>query len=188
MKKELIKKYFKDNKLPTETKRTKKSLIDMVLYGYREAGVSAGTQANFTKEYFSDKPKKIPLLKWILLKQGYKHCPKCDKVLEVENFSKNATKPDSLQAYCKSCTYDIQLPNSRVTTANYKAAKLQRTPKWADQEKIKEIYKNCPEGHHVDHIIPLRGNLVCGLHVENNLQYLAAEENLSKSNKFEIED
>lgn len=59
-----------------------------------------------------------------------------------------------------------------------------RVPKWADHEKIDEIYRNKPEGYHVDHIIPLNGKTVSGLHVHNNLQYLSIEENRLKSNKF----
>jgi hypothetical protein len=58
----------------------------------------------------------------------------------------------------------------------------QATPSWADLEKIKEIYQNCPKGYEVDHIIPLRGKLVNGLHVPNNLQYLTSEDNRKKSN------
>jgi hypothetical protein len=57
------------------------------------------------------------------------------------------------------------------------------TPQWADRKKINAIYNNCPKGHHVDHIIPLRGKNVCGLHVHTNLRYLKARANLKKSNK-----
>jgi hypothetical protein len=69
--------------------------------------------------------------------------------------------------------------------AKRKAAKLQRTPAWADLDAIRDFYENRPEGHHVDHIVPLQGgDQVSGLHVLENLQYLPAKENLSKSNKW----
>jgi 5-methylcytosine-specific restriction endonuclease McrA len=57
-------------------------------------------------------------------------------------------------------------------------------PLWSETEEIREFYKNCPEGHHVDHIIPLKGKIVSGLHVISNLQYLTAEENMKKGNRF----
>lgn len=67
-----------------------------------------------------------------------------------------------------------------------RASKRNATPKWADLEKIREIYNNCPEGFDVDHIIPLKGEKygICGLHTESNLQYLPSSENGSKSNFF----
>lgn len=73
---------------------------------------------------------------------------------------------------------------NRVVQAKRKAALLQRIPPWADLEKIAEFYRQCPEGHHVDHIVPLQGDEVCGFHVSENLQYLTASENLRKQNKW----
>lgn len=64
---------------------------------------------------------------------------------------------------------------------------LEAVANWADLEEINEIYINCPKGYHVDHIIPLQGKLVSGLHTENNLQYLTASDNLHKSNIFDSE-
>jgi hypothetical protein len=72
-------------------------------------------------------------------------------------------------------------------TALYRAQKRQATPIWLspeDLQKIFDIYQNCPIGYHVDHIVPLHGEQVSGLHVPWNLQYLPAEDNLKKSNKF----
>lgn len=76
----------------------------------------------------------------------------------------------------------------RAKSAKERAARLQRIPLWANLKIIEEFYLNCPPGHHVDHIIPLSGKLVSGLHVIENLQYLLVKDNLSKSNKFTLED
>jgi len=70
--------------------------------------------------------------------------------------------------------------------AKYRASIIQAMPAWANQEKIKQVYKERPDGYHVDHIVPLQGKLVCGLHCEFNLQYLPASENLSKGSRFEV--
>lgn len=68
---------------------------------------------------------------------------------------------------------------------------LEAVPGWANLKAIRAIYKQAREltertgiPHHVDHEIPLRGKLVCGLHVETNLRSIPARDNLTKSNKF----
>lgn len=69
--------------------------------------------------------------------------------------------------------------------AKYRSSKLDRTPPWADLEKIKEIYRLAAElGMTVDHVVPLQGELVSGLHVHINLQLLCGRENSAKGNKF----
>jgi hypothetical protein len=61
--------------------------------------------------------------------------------------------------------------------------KQRRTPSWADLVAIRAFYEACPPGHEVDHIYPLNGKLVSGLHVLENLQYLPWRENRSKGNR-----
>lgn len=74
--------------------------------------------------------------------------------------------------------------------ANRRAAKLQATPKWASESLILAMYEECQLKseetgivHHVDHIVPLISDIVCGLHSEDNLQILPALDNLSKGNR-----
>lgn len=79
--------------------------------------------------------------------------------------------------------------------AEFKASSLKRflrtriaTPSWASMNIMNQIYADRPIGYHVDHIIPLQGTNVCGLHCEHNLQYLTASENLAKGNKFDSDN
>lgn len=59
------------------------------------------------------------------------------------------------------------------------------TPTWANHELIKAIYAKAKEkGMEVDHIVPLDGKIVCGLHCHHNLQLLTAEENKRKHNRW----
>lgn len=63
-----------------------------------------------------------------------------------------------------------------------------KTPPWVDQSVILDIYSKCPDGHEIDHIVPLRGLIdgrpVSGLHVPWNLQYLTVEANRKKKNRL----
>lgn len=61
----------------------------------------------------------------------------------------------------------------------------QATPIWADLVDIINVYKEAEYLQlEVDHIIPIKHPLVCGLHVWSNLQLLSRSENAKKSNKF----
>jgi len=71
----------------------------------------------------------------------------------------------------------------KFLTYQYKRRLRKATPKWVNKRELAEIYKNRPDGYHVDHIIPLSNENVCGLHVSWNLQYLPAVENCTKGNK-----
>ena len=73
----------------------------------------------------------------------------------------------------------------RAKRAKYRACKLQATPSWVDKLALLEVYENCSSGYHVDHIIPLQNEQVCGLHVPCNLQYLTGVENDFKGNAFD---
>jgi hypothetical protein len=55
-----------------------------------------------------------------------------------------------------------------------------------DLVAIRNFYANCPAGYEVDHIIPLKGRNVSGLHVLENLQYIPAELNRSKGNRVPL--
>lgn len=84
-----------------------------------------------------------------------------------------------------------------LSSAKYRAKKISATPVWVDHKSIEEIYKQAKEltdffveflpdsGFHVDHEIPLQGEIVCGLHVPWNLQILPSRLNLSKGNTLQ---
>lgn len=71
--------------------------------------------------------------------------------------------------------------------------KLKATPKWSDLDKIKVLYEKAKWlgsltglKYHVDHVIPLQGNNICGLHIWENLQILESSLNCSKNNNWEV--
>lgn len=79
-----------------------------------------------------------------------------------------------------------------VRASERRAAIRYRVPAWANQKKIDRIYQLAAWGSkasglrlEVDHVIPLQGELISGLHIETNMQILTKEENIRKFNHWE---
>jgi hypothetical protein len=119
-------------------------------------------------------------------KQNKAHIAEYDKVWQQNNKDK------------KSKNYKNWQVNNRAKVNSYnsyrRALELQATPKWltASHKLHMEckyslavmFSKHTAEQHHVDHIVPLNGKTVCGLHVPWNLRVIPAVENLRKSNRI----
>lgn len=76
---------------------------------------------------------------------------------------------------------------SNARTSMYRAIKKQATPKWLTETmrlQMESLYKECGKGYHVDHIVPLTSDLVCGLHVPWNLEIIPEVVNETKQNDF----
>lgn len=76
-------------------------------------------------------------------------------------------------------------------SAKRKALKLRATPAWANGFFIEEAYDLAQRRSkltgiiwHVDHIVPLKSKLVCGLHTEHNLQVIPGVANIKKKNSY----
>jgi hypothetical protein len=87
--------------------------------------------------------------------------------------------------YLNWCAYWRDPAKARLNALRTHKQRSLRIPVWSESDAIKEFYDNCPIGYEVDHVIPLLGKIVSGLHVLGNLQYLTIEENRRKHNKFE---
>jgi hypothetical protein len=79
------------------------------------------------------------------------------------------------------------------TSSEHRSKRLKRHVPWANDQLIEEKYTLAKEiteesgvKHVVDHIFPLQGEMVSGLHVETNLQVLPEKDNVSKKNRLEF--
>lgn len=133
-------------------------------------------------------------------------CRDCSEEKDLTEFPKHPQMRLGVNSFCKACNvlrvkkwrlsgkrdcaeesrrhYARHTEKRRAFFAARRKQVKRATPPWADLNEIEAIYLNRPEGFHVDHIVPLNGKTVCGLHVPWNLQYLPSKDNLMKSNKW----
>lgn len=116
------------------------------------------------------------------------------KIIEYQTAYYVANRESLLQA---RRDYIQRFPEKLAAqSAKRKAARSQRTPSWLTKEDLqtiesfylqaRQLSEETGQRYHVDHIIPLRGKKVSGLHVPSNLRVIPASENIRKFNKFEV--
>jgi hypothetical protein len=95
------------------------------------------------------------------------------------------------QAKAATARWQREHPDAVASkAAKYRAAKSMQMPGWADEIAIGMMYQAANVFRvsgfdvHVDHVIPLQGRAVAGLHVHRNLQIIDALANRSKSNRI----
>lgn len=138
----------------------------------------AGAKAQRMKRYFSGTPCRQGHVAERLT-ANYR----CSICMAADTRSRHARDPSWKRA-ARARWRQRNPARNKAERAAYRAARLQATPPWVDHSELRRIYAECPPGHHVDHIIPLKNPQVCGLHVPWNLQYLPVSDNLKKSNSF----
>lgn len=134
--------------------------------------------------YFTGKPCKRGHVAERQVSNG--SCAMCDR--EVQRAWQRAN-PDKARTYTRAWeTANPEKERRRKRARD--AAQISATPAWADQAAILAVYAEAERLtleagvlHHVDHIVPLKHPLVCGLHIASNLRAIPASENMKKGNR-----
>lgn len=146
------------------------------------------------KWYFTGKPCKEGHVSFRL--KSNRQCKECSykKRQKYETSEKYIEWKKNNKKKVASAWQKRNKGSVNANTRKYQAAKLQRTPKWLtdfDLLKMKSLYQlavmrstESEQEWHVDHIVPLQGESVSGLHVPWNLRVVPASENLRKNNRY----
>ena len=129
-----------------------------------------------------------------------KRCSSCKAFLPLDKFYTGDQTRLGILSKCKPCqnSYTVaavrKSPGLRAKKTEHqrmresiKSGKVFRGLTDEQKRQIESIYLQCQgmPGHEVDHIVPIKGKSVCGLHVPWNLQIISASENRKKNNKFD---
>ncbi len=141
------------------------------------------TQA-YMREYRAANKERIATQKKDWVEANREHVRQLERGYAVTNAANKTIARNKWKA--------ANLDKDRAAKAANRADRIMRVPAWADRERIKSYYNVCAffnevngyAKYHVDHVIPLNGKTVSGLHVHNNLQVIPAVENLRKGARY----
>lgn len=131
-----------------------------------------------------DYASKIRSAKW-RIKNKEKH-----RAYSIDYYKKNTEKIKAKSALYQPIWRSKNPGKSLALIRKYQISKINACLPWVNMQDIEEIYKKASEirkkGNdvHVDHIVPLRGKTVCGLHVPWNLRIIPAKDNMKKNAKM----
>ena len=140
--------------------------------------------------YFTGKPCKHNHVAEKLLSN--RTCVQCLLIKKHERAQRPDVKASDI---ARLNNYDKANPAAKLARTRKRQAKqLQRTPKWdpnahliiAKYQLAAMLTKASGIEHHVDHIIPLQGKKVSGLHTFANLKVIPGSDNVKKSNSFTV--
>ena len=126
----------------------------------------------------------------------HKHCPSCQITKYAHDFNRHASKPDGLRATCRACQSESKADYLRrnpwihsYSSALERAGDAAKTLSAEQTTRLKEMYRQAYELRQelglelqLDHIVPLNGKTVSGLHTPQNLQLVTKGLNERKGN------
>lgn len=125
------------------------------------------------------------------------YCKACQSQSVLNSYYANRERKIEYQKQLNKKKIEEYRPRKSAQASKERAVKRNATPPWFssdDSKQVKALFKQRERlieqtgvDHHVDHIIPLNGTTVCGLHVPWNLRVIPATENLSKSATIDTE-
>ena len=154
----------------------------------------------YLKKYIQENKEKLNVYKLAWKKEKLKNPEYRKRQNELQKIRREKNGIDIDQANKANIRAKQWQQNNKtrslINVKRSKLAKINRTPKWLTDRDHKVIWgfykiaamltKHNGKPWEVDHIIPLQGKFVSGLHVPSNLQLMQGSDNRIKSNKFEV--
>ena len=185
--------YQKDSRSKTGFRSSCKECANASVRAYREANpekIAEQKKEYWVKASEAEKPKRAARYtknkdREIAKAMEYHFAPENPTRIIERMREYNITNREDFAAYRRAHRAEIN-----AARAVRRAKKLNATPSWADLKAMEIIYERARDETqvtgvvmHVDHIVPLVSDIVCGLHVPGNLEVITGKANLSKGNR-----